>query len=269
MDGSDVLIDQRPLRVQLLDRDRVLLHERFIAREIESRIRQQRLIAPQVALRRLERRLVRARIDLRNDVALVNQLPFGEQDLLQSAADLRPHRHIGQSRDGADRRNADLNVAGRDGCHGHGDGRVLTAAACRIAARSPARRRRVAHGHEDDQAEDVDEQEREERAPVPALDVTHRLIRRQGNTISAFVHRMLTMGSRPATAHYHKAQIGKCTACTAGGAAGPGAKFGNRVATTVMKRQDFAAFHRDGSARIRQVLVILSVIFQESGWKTT
>ena len=48
VDGADVLVNQRALGVELLARDRIFLDQRFIARQVQLRIDQQGLVAPQV-----------------------------------------------------------------------------------------------------------------------------------------------------------------------------------------------------------------------------
>ncbi len=138
-DGADVLVDQRALRIELLHGDRVLLDQPLVALQIQSGVRQQRLVAAQVALHLLHGRLIGARIDLRDEISLPYELPFGEGDFLQDAADLRPHGHGGQRRDRPERRNAQLNIAvGRRGDR-HRDRAVLPAGTASARGGRPGR----------------------------------------------------------------------------------------------------------------------------------
>jgi len=95
LDLAGVLLDEGRLRVELLRRDRVLRDELPVPREIELRIRQRRLILGELALRLFERGLIRPRVDLREEIALLDDLPFLKPNLLQLAGDLRLHRHRG------------------------------------------------------------------------------------------------------------------------------------------------------------------------------
>jgi hypothetical protein len=123
------------------------------------------LVATQIALRSLQRRLVRTGIDLGKDIAGMNELPFGEQNLLQGAADLGAHGHVGQRRDRADRGNPDLDVAWRHCRNGDRHRSILAA-----ATRTGTGRRRL-RAVPDDQNDDHEQNDRdgahEQRDPVP------------------------------------------------------------------------------------------------------
>ncbi len=82
-DGALVLVDQRALSIELLHGDGVLLHQTLIARQVQFGVREQRLVAAQVALHLLHGGFIGAGVYLRKQVSLVHQLPFGKGDLLQ------------------------------------------------------------------------------------------------------------------------------------------------------------------------------------------
>ena len=87
----------------LLARDRILLGQFLIAREVDLRLREQALIVGELAFELRLQELVGARIDLRQEIALLDQLAFGEPDLEQLAVDLGLHGDGGDRRDGAER----------------------------------------------------------------------------------------------------------------------------------------------------------------------
>ena len=91
--------------------------QRLIARQIHLGVGEIGLVARQLALRLVERRLIGARIDLGEQVARLHHLAFGEIELDQHAADLRPHRGGGQRRHRAQRIERDI------------DGRIAAAVA--------------------------------------------------------------------------------------------------------------------------------------------
>ena len=73
LNRARVLVDQRALRVELLLGDGILLDQPLVALQIQSGIRQQRLIAPQISLHLLQSGFVGPGIDLRQGVALTNR----------------------------------------------------------------------------------------------------------------------------------------------------------------------------------------------------
>ncbi len=112
-----VLQDQRYLGIELLARNGVALGEILVAFEIQLGILQQRLVTLQRALRLRQRQLIGPRIDLRQQIALVDVLALGEGDAHQLAADLRDDGHGGERRHGAQRVQRDVDIApgqGRD-----------------------------------------------------------------------------------------------------------------------------------------------------------
>ena len=122
------MTNQRPLRIQLLLSDRVLLDEALVAFQIQLGIGQQRLVATQVPLHLLQGRFVRTRIDLCQRIAPANGLALRKQDLLQDAADLSPDRYSGERRYRTQGRDSRLNISGSDRCNRHGYRHVLPAA---------------------------------------------------------------------------------------------------------------------------------------------
>jgi hypothetical protein len=184
LDGSRVLVHQGTLGVELLRGDGILLDQTLVTLEVEPRIREQRLVATKIALRRLQRRLVRTRIDLSKDIAGTNKLPFGKQNFLQGAGDLRAHGHVGQCRDRAQRGNADLDVAGRYRRNGHRHRSVLAAAPRPGAGRR--RLRAVPDDQKDDREQNGHDGEHEQRDPV-LPDETPRAAGRFGHTVIAIV----------------------------------------------------------------------------------
>ena len=85
--------------------------QRLIARQVDLGVGEIGVIARQLALRLVQRRLIGARIDLGEQVAGLHHLAFGEIELDQHAADLRPHRGGGQRRHRAQRIERDIDVA--------------------------------------------------------------------------------------------------------------------------------------------------------------
>jgi len=83
------------------------------------RLREQALIVGELALVLGLQELVGARIDLCQEVALLDQLAFGESDLEQLAVDLGLHGDGGDRRDRAERVDDDANIAlaDRGGAH--------------------------------------------------------------------------------------------------------------------------------------------------------
>ena len=102
-----VLGDQRNLVGDLLHGDRILLGELLKAGEVALRLAQQRLVLGQLPLRLGQRRLIGARIDLGDEVALLDRLAFGEADALQRSGDLGADGH------GLERRHRSQGVDGQ------------------------------------------------------------------------------------------------------------------------------------------------------------
>ncbi len=80
-DGAFILRHQRPLRIELLLRNRVLLHQGFVSLQIKVRVLEQRLIVDELSLGLLQLHFIGPRIDLHQQVALMNDLPLFELDL--------------------------------------------------------------------------------------------------------------------------------------------------------------------------------------------
>ncbi len=78
LDGAFILSHQRLLGVELLLRNRVLLHQRLVSIQIEVRVLEQRLIVDQLSFGLLQLHFIRPRIDLHQQVALMNDLPLFE-----------------------------------------------------------------------------------------------------------------------------------------------------------------------------------------------
>src|SRR3954462_1132721 len=87
------LPDHRPLIVRLLDGDELALGEILEPGQVLLRREELGLVAREGAFRRVELDLERARIDLREDVALLHFLPLAEQHLVEPAVHLGAHRH--------------------------------------------------------------------------------------------------------------------------------------------------------------------------------
>jgi len=112
--GAFVLLDQVGLIVGLLARDRILRQQPLIALEIGLCLRQQPLIVRELALGLGLGDFIGAGIDLCQEVALVDQLAFGERDFGQLAADLGLHGDGGERGHGAERVDHDADIARRD-----------------------------------------------------------------------------------------------------------------------------------------------------------
>ena len=99
---ASILRDQRNLRVPCLLSDRVLCNQGVVALQIHFRVFQQRLVFGQLGLGLFERHLVGARVDLGEEIALVDQLAFLETDFHQIAVDLGFYRNRRERGDGAE-----------------------------------------------------------------------------------------------------------------------------------------------------------------------
>ena len=115
LDRALVLLDDEDLILGLLLCDRVLLGKRLIAREIHLRLGQQTFVVRELAFVLLLQDLIGPRIDLRQEVALLDQLTFGESDVGELAVDLGLHGHRRERRHGAERVDDFADIAGCDG----------------------------------------------------------------------------------------------------------------------------------------------------------
>ena len=84
------------------------------------RLGEQALIVRKLAFELRFQNLIGPRIDLRQEVALFDHLPFGESDIGELTVDLGLHRDGRERRDGAERIDDDADIAGRDGCGADG-----------------------------------------------------------------------------------------------------------------------------------------------------
>ena len=182
-DGADVLIHQRALGVELLNRNGVFLDEPFVAFEVQPGIGEQCLVAAQITLCGLQRGLVRSGIDLGNDVTFVHELPFDEQYLLQGAADLRAHGHVRERRDGAERGNPDLDVARRHFRHSDGHRAILAAASHAgwwSGSSGTPRLRPVVHDADNDECNPQEDGRQDQCRAVSSQESARRFGRRIG-----------------------------------------------------------------------------------------
>ena len=108
------MLDDEDLILGLLFCDRVLLGKRLIAREIHLRLGKQTFVVRELAFVLLLQDLVRPRIDLRQEVALLDQLTFGEAHIGELAVDLGLHGHRRDRRHGAERVDDFADIAGCD-----------------------------------------------------------------------------------------------------------------------------------------------------------
>jgi hypothetical protein len=86
--GGRVLRNQKLLVGDLLHGDRILSPKLLIAREIGFRLGMKRGVPGQLPLRLPQSRQVDTRVDLGEDVALLDRLAFGKMDLLEHARHL-------------------------------------------------------------------------------------------------------------------------------------------------------------------------------------
>ena len=114
-DAALVLLDHPHLVFSLLPRDRILLHQGVVTLKVRARLIEKSLIVTQLPFVLFFQHLIGTRVDLGEEVAFLNHLPFLEGDLGQIAVQLRFHDHIGDGRHGAERVADDLDVAARDG----------------------------------------------------------------------------------------------------------------------------------------------------------
>src|SRR5262249_7195267 len=95
---AGVLLHDEDLILGLLPRDRILLGQGVIALLVHLRLREQPLIARQLAFVLLLQIYVWPGIDLREKITLLDQLAFGESNFGQLAVDLGLHGHSGERR---------------------------------------------------------------------------------------------------------------------------------------------------------------------------
>ena len=109
-----VLGDQRHLVGDLLLGDRILFGELLIAGEVALRLGEQGLVLGQLALRLRQRRLIGTRIDLGDEIALLDGLPLGKADVLQRSRDLCADGHGLERRDRPERIDGERHFANND-----------------------------------------------------------------------------------------------------------------------------------------------------------
>ena len=119
-----VLAHQRLLRVDLLAGNRILLEQRAIARDVDPRVLEQRLVARELPGGERQLHLERPGIDLGQEVARLHHLAFLEGDLHQLAV------HAAPDDDGVQRASRCRARTGR----------------CRACPGAPERRRRASGG---------------------------------------------------------------------------------------------------------------------------
>ena len=112
--GALVLLDQELLVGDLLLRDQVLPAERLIPLEIGFGLFQKTLVVCEGPLGRVQGGLIGARIDLREEVAFLNDLALLEADRQQLPVDLGLHGDRRERRHGSQRGNHVVDVAGAD-----------------------------------------------------------------------------------------------------------------------------------------------------------
>lgn len=93
LDPRDEFIDRRLLRVEPLTRNRILLGEAGVARQVDLRVLETRLVLRLLRNRLIERRLIRARVDLNKNIALLDHLAPLEVDLDDLAIDAAAHQN--------------------------------------------------------------------------------------------------------------------------------------------------------------------------------
>src|SRR6185503_12873219 len=74
----------------LLLGNRIMLEQRPVAPDVDARVFEQCLVAGELALGLLQLHLERARVDLREQVALLDELPLGERDPQKLSFDPAP-----------------------------------------------------------------------------------------------------------------------------------------------------------------------------------
>jgi hypothetical protein len=161
-------VDQRLLRVELLPGNRILLDQHAVAREIELRVLQQGLVARQLSLGLLELHLERARIDLGQEIAGADKLPFLESQTHQLPVD------AALDRDGVDRSDrAETGEIETDVARPDRRGRHRSPASLSLGLRVDARS--VAAGRRQQREGDRDDRDHPSDFTYRGLDVRHHL----------------------------------------------------------------------------------------------
>ena len=109
--GGRVLRNQKLLVGDLLQGDQILFTKRLIAREIGLRLGMKGGVLGQLSLRLRQSRLVETRVDLGEDVALLDRLAFDKIDLLKHTRHLALDRGRIQGLNGSNARKHDWLVA--------------------------------------------------------------------------------------------------------------------------------------------------------------
>ncbi len=97
--GALKLRDERDLRIDLLLRDGVRIHQRLIAGEVAPRVVQERAIAGNLTFHLRHGGLERPRVDLGDHVTLRDERAFGDGNAHQFSVDARSHGHVVERRD--------------------------------------------------------------------------------------------------------------------------------------------------------------------------
>ena len=121
LDGAGELADLRLVLLDLLRGHQLLRLEALVALEVQLVRLELGLVAREGALGGEELHAKRARIDLRDDVTLLDELALGEEDGVEAAVDLGVHGDLLDGGDGAEPLEPDRDVAllGHDGLHRH------------------------------------------------------------------------------------------------------------------------------------------------------
>lgn len=114
LDKPLVLLDQEFLIRHLLHGDAVLATQDYKTLQVRLRLIEQPLVMGELPLRKIERRLKGPRIDLRQKIALVDELAFLEANLHQLAIDLRLDRNGGERRDRSEAYERLIHLTGGD-----------------------------------------------------------------------------------------------------------------------------------------------------------
>ena len=133
-----VLRDLGGLGIDLLGCDRILLQQGAVAREVDFGRGEQGLVLGELRLGAVDRDAETARIDLREHLAGLDRLTFGEIKLFEPARDLHPHGGGIACGHGAERADAHIHAAGRGGQSHHRHGARAWAAGPTGAARCAA-----------------------------------------------------------------------------------------------------------------------------------
>src|ERR1019366_7419206 len=136
LEVSQILVDERLLRVQLLFWHRILGKEGRIAFEVEPRVGEKRLIAGGSALGQVELNLIGTRVDFSKNLAFFDQIAFIKIDLHQLAVNTGLNGDGVESRDVAETVEIDRNVGAGRLCRNDRNRpeTATTAAACAFLA---------------------------------------------------------------------------------------------------------------------------------------